>query len=111
MNLNNQRIDWNAPDILMQIVSTIEAPLTSIIEANKIGVSQMQYKKDQNEVSEIIFSNSKEISDLIKEVVKVAKSRSVSLHDKTQPHIFAIYTNNPRAVSYTHLTLPTIYSV
>ncbi len=101
MDINNQRIDWNSPDVLMQIANNIESPLTSIIEANNQRLQQLKSKssKGKSKVSEIIFSNSQEIASLIKEVVKFAKSKSVSVSDKSQPSIFQIYSTNPTVQS------------
>jgi len=97
MDINNQRIDWNSPDVLMQIVKNIEYPLNSIIKANKSRLKQLANKqaKTKSNVSEVIFSNSQEISNLIKEVIEVAKSKSVHISNNTQPAIFEIYTTTP----------------
>ncbi|GAA3522420.1 hypothetical protein GCM10022393_41250 [Aquimarina addita] len=100
MNTHHQIIDWNAPDILMQIVNTLQNPLTSIMEANDTNVV---HQKTNNQIkekpSEIIFSSSQQISDLIKEVVTIAKSNSIQISSKEQPAIFLIYKENSKVQS------------
>ena len=96
MNISNQRLDWNAPDILMQIVNNIEVPLTTIMEAN----NGREIQKNRTQTSDIIFSNTKQISEIIKEVFTIAKSSSIRILDTSEPKIFSIYTNTPRLQSF-----------
>lgn len=95
MDINNQRIDWNQPDVLIQVLENIKGPLNSIMEANQHRLKQIKSKSKprRGNASEIIFSSSQEISKLIKEVIKVAKSKS------TQPYIFQIYQDTPNIQS------------
>ncbi len=99
MEINNQIIDWNSPDVLLQIVTNIQNPLTSIIKANNdLG------HKEKNEISQIdaahiIFSNSLEISNLIEEVKTAIKLKSVQISSREQPVIFKIYDVNPNVKS------------
>lgn len=81
-------IDWSSPDILSQIVQNIKNPLDSIIAANKPSTTG---HKTQND---IIFSSSKQINDLINEILDEIKSKSVSLTIKERPEIFDIYESN-----------------
>jgi len=53
----------------------------------------------QKNANEIILSNSREIANLIKEVLKVAKSKSVNLSSKTEPVFFEIYNTNQNVQS------------
>ena len=99
MNINKQIIDWNSPDVLMQIVRNIQDPLTSIIDANNVLVQKTHDTTSQRNANEIILSNSQEIAKLIKEVLRVAKSKSVNLSSKTEPVIFEIYNANQNVQS------------
>jgi len=99
VNVNKQIIDWNSPDVLMQIVRNIQNPLTSIIDANNVLVQKTHDTTSQKNANEIILSNSQEIAKLIKEVLKVAKSKSVNLSSKTEPVIFEIYNTNKNVQS------------
>lgn len=94
MNTNKQTIDWNSSDVLMQIAYTIQNSLNPIIEANKRIIKKKLTSDSQKDPNEIIFSNSQEIADLIKEVLKVAKSKNISISSKTEPIIFEIYNSN-----------------
>ncbi|QVY64621.1 helix-turn-helix transcriptional regulator [Polaribacter sp. Q13] len=94
MNLENQNINWNSSDILLQIVKNIEAPLASIIEANKHNSLKISYNGLLKEKpTNIIFSNSQEIKRLIDEVVKIAQASNTA---KEEPVIFKIYHANNR---------------
>mgnify|MGYP001801341351 FL=1 len=95
MEATHKTIDWNSSDILMQIAQHLQHPLASIIEANKRAAEVKNDEKQEN-VSEIIFSNSQEISRLIKEVTDIARSRSIQISKKQQPIIFDIYNTNPK---------------
>ncbi|SHH77239.1 helix-turn-helix domain-containing protein [Flavobacterium defluvii] len=81
-------IDWSSPDILNQIVQNIKNPLENIIEASKPSIT------DNKNHSEIIFSSSKQINDLIEEIIDGIKSKSVSLTVQGRPEIFDIYESN-----------------
>lgn len=81
-------IDWSSPDILSQIVQNIKNPLDSIIATSKPSTAD---NKTQND---IIFSSSKQINDLIDEILDEIKSKSVSLTIKGRPEIFDIYESN-----------------
>jgi hypothetical protein len=66
-------IDWSSPDILNQIVQNIKNPLDTIITASKPDTVD---NKGQNE---IIFSSSKQINDIIEEILKEIKSNFPSI--------------------------------
>ncbi|MEW7281271.1 helix-turn-helix domain-containing protein [Aquimarina sp. 2201CG1-2-11] len=95
MEITHQTLDWNSSDILIQIAQHLQSPLASIIEANERAKQIKNNEKPEN-VSEIIFSNSQEISRLIKEVTDIARSRSIQVSKKQQPIIFDIYNANPK---------------
>jgi AraC-like DNA-binding protein len=84
-------IDWNSPNVLEQIIENIKNPLENIITANKKEDINIKDKKD-----EIIFSNSKEISDIIEEMLLKSKSRSLNLTFRERPEIFDIYESNEK---------------
>ncbi len=85
----NILIDWYSPDILEQIVQNIKNPLENIITA-----SQNSNIDDKATIEEIIFSSSKEISDIVEEMMKKAKSKSLSMTFQDRPEIFEIYEGN-----------------
>lgn len=85
----NITIDWNSPDVLEQIVQNIKSPLENIISANQ---SSTQYNKEKKD--EIIFSSSKEISDIIEEIMSKTKSKTLNLTFRGRPEIFDIYESN-----------------
>lgn len=82
------KIDWSSPDVLTQIVQNIKNPLDTIITANLPNTT------DNKTQQEIIFSSSKQINDLIEEIIKEIKSKSVILTIKERPEIFDIYESN-----------------
>lgn len=86
--IKNTTIDWSSPDILNQIVQNIKNPLDSIIAASKPTTV------DNKTQSDIIFSSSKQINDLIDEILDGIKSKSVSLTVQGRPEIFDIYESN-----------------
>lgn len=85
----NIAIDWSSPDVLEQIVQNIKNPLENIISASQN--SSMEHK---NIVDEIIFSSSKEISDIVEEIMRKAKSKSLNVTFQCRPEIFEIYEEN-----------------
>lgn len=88
MNTGNI-IDWSSPDVLDQIIQKIKCPLDSIIAANKRWGMYQNTKQ-----TEIIFSSSKEISDIIEEIINAVSSNSIDLSYKQYPDIFQIYDSN-----------------
>lgn len=85
----NIAIDWSSPDILEQIVQNIKNPLENIITAN-----QSSTVGDKDKIEEIIFSNSKEISDIVEEIMQKARSKSLNVTFQGRPEIFEIYESN-----------------
>lgn len=88
-NAKNITIDWNSPDILEQIIQNIKNPLENIISVSKSTALHYKDKKD-----EIIFSSSKEISDIIEEIMSKTKSKTLNLTFRGRPDIFEIYESN-----------------
>lgn len=84
-----RNIDWNSPDILEQIIQNIKHPLENIISVSKSTALHHKEKKD-----EIIFSSSKEISDIIEEMMLKTKSKALNLTFRGRPEIFDIYESN-----------------
>jgi AraC-like DNA-binding protein len=87
--LKNNAIDWSSPNVLEQIVQNIKSPLEKIKNANQ-GDSFYTDK----DVDKIIFSSSKEISDIIEEIMSKTKANSISLTFQENPEIFEIYETN-----------------
>ena len=85
----NTTINWSAPNLLEQLVQTIKNPLESIIAAGK---NNDDY--DKSKIEEIIFSNSKEISDIVEEIMAKAQTKSLNLTYQSRPEIFGIYESN-----------------
>lgn len=85
----NISIDWSSPDILEQIVQNIKSPLENIITAN-----QNSNLESKDRIDEIIFTNSKEISDIVEEIMMKARSKSLNLTFQGRPEIFEIYETN-----------------
>jgi AraC-like DNA-binding protein len=81
-------IDWSSPDILNHLFLHIKSPLDSIITASTSSTTTSEIK------DEIIFSSSNEINDIIEEILKEIKSKSVSLTIQSRPDIFDIYESN-----------------
>ncbi|MBE8726447.1 helix-turn-helix transcriptional regulator [Flavobacterium hungaricum] len=81
-------IDWSSPDILNHLFLHIKTPLDSIITASTPSAAGNEIK------NEIILSSSKEINDIIEEILKEIKSKSVSLTIQSRPDIFDIYASN-----------------
>lgn len=87
--IKNRAINWSSPDILEQIVQNIKNPLENIIAAN-----QNSALDNKETMDEIIFSSSKEISDIVEEIMMKAKSKSLNLTFQGRPQIFEIYESN-----------------
>lgn len=91
MDFNNDSIDINSSKVLMQLVKNIEGPLASIVEASE-RVSRLNASKSLKiKPSDVIFSNSQEIADLIEEVMKLASGHNAS---ERVPLIYTIYNSN-----------------
>ncbi len=86
---NNIKIDWSSPDVLEQIVLNIKSPLENIKTASQ---SSTIYNKTTTD--EIIFSSTKEINDIIEDIMSKAKAKSLNLTFQGQPEIFEIYESN-----------------
>lgn len=82
-------IDWNSPNVLEQIIQNIKNPLENIISANKAATEYNKEKKD-----EIILSSSKEISEIIEEIMSKTKSKTLNLTFRGRPDFFDIYESN-----------------
>lgn len=85
----NISIDWTSPDILEQIVQNIKSPLENIITAN-----QNSNLESKDRIDEIIFTSSKEISDIVEEIMMKARSKSLNVTFQGRPAIFEIYETN-----------------
>lgn len=86
---NNIKIDWSSPDILEQIILNIKNPLDNIRT-----VSQNSTIHNKTTTDEIIFSSTKEINDIIEDIMLKAKSKSLNLTFQGRPEIFEIYESN-----------------
>ena len=92
--LETLQIDWNAPDVLQQILGSIQLPLKSIMEANSQTSTFSATELSKRKSAEIIFSNSKEIKALIEKVLTTMESKAVRISDNTIPILFKIYATN-----------------
>lgn len=84
----NITVDWNSPNVLEQLLHGISNPLNSIMKAG----SSDTYDKEK--IEEIIFRNSKEISDIVEEIMAKARAKSLSVTYHSRPEIFDIYESN-----------------
>lgn len=84
----NSLIDWSNPDVLQQIVQNIKNPLDKIMETSKRNkdLGGLQF--------EVIFSSSKQISDIMENFLNEIKAKSVTLTIQENPDIFDIYNAN-----------------
>lgn len=87
--LSNLKIDWSSPNVLEEIVQNIKEPLHKIMTAN-----QNNSFFDNQKTDKIIFSSSKEINDIIEEIMSKAKTKALSLTFQDRPEIFEIYETN-----------------
>ncbi len=85
----NTPINWNSPNVLEQLLHGIKSPLESIMKA---GENSDTYDKDK--IEEIIFRNSKEIQNIVEEIMAKAKAKSLNVTYHSRPEIFAIYEAN-----------------
>jgi len=82
----NQTVDWNAPDVLGQIMTKIKSPLDNIINLNKeTNILQKE---------EVILSNTKQIVDFIETVLNDINKKNINLSVHDKPEIFSIYETN-----------------
>lgn len=94
MDLYKTKIDWTSPNALDQIAQKIKCPLDSIVAANeRVGLY------GNTEYTELIFTSSKEISNVIDEIVNAVRSNNINLSYKSCPDIFQIYDTNERVQS------------
>lgn len=82
----NKTLDWSGPNILMQIVQYIKDPLNNIITASQHSTT---YDKQ-----EIIFSSSRQIQDIVDEILKEVESKKINLTIHERADFFEIYESN-----------------
>lgn len=91
MILDRKELDLSSSDILMQLVQNIKEPLTSIIEANEESSRLIAINSLNLQASDIIFSSSQQIADLIDQVINIASGDNAI---EKIPDIFEIYHSN-----------------
>ncbi|MCK8496015.1 helix-turn-helix transcriptional regulator [Spirosoma sp. RP8] len=82
-------IDWNSPNALEQLAQHIRNPLETIMNVSKNGSMY-----DKQRIEQILFSSSKEISDIVEDILVKAKTNALSLTYHDRPDIFHIYESN-----------------
>ncbi|MGF7217829.1 AraC-like DNA-binding protein [Spirosoma lacussanchae] len=82
-------IDWNSPNALEQLAQHIRHPLQSIMN---VGKNRGTY--DTQHIEQILFSSSKEISDIVEDILTKARANTLSLTYHDRPDIFHIYESN-----------------
>ncbi len=92
MNTQPNIQNWNSPEALLDIVQRIQAPLSSIMEANNKAAQQIFGTSEKQSVAKITLENSQKIADLIAEVIK---STTTQVAEEKEPLIFELYRNNP----------------
>jgi AraC-like DNA-binding protein len=85
---NNTTIDWSNPNVLYQIMNDIKNPIEKIMETSKRNMEKGGFQ------DEVIFSSSKQIKDVIEQILEEIQSKSVNLTVKQAPEIFFIYESN-----------------
>lgn len=85
---NNTTIDWSNPNVLYQIMNDIKNPIEKIMETSKRNMEKGGFQ------DEVIFSSSKQIKDVIEQILEEIQSKSVNLTVKQTPEIFFIYESN-----------------
>ncbi len=85
---NNTTIDWSNPNVLYQIMNDIKNPIEKILETSKRNMEKGGFQ------DEVIFSSSKQIKDVIEQILEEIQSKSVNLTVKQAPEIFFIYESN-----------------
>ncbi|MBU2974979.1 helix-turn-helix domain-containing protein [Zobellia sp. B3R18] len=91
--MNNQpnTIDWNSPEMLLNILNSIKTPLSSIMEANNRAALQILGDSSKENVAKITLENSQKIAALIEEIIKKS---SANTNKPARPLIFDLYENN-----------------
>lgn len=84
----NTTIDWSNPNVLYQIMNDIKNPIEKIMETSKRNMEKGGFQ------DEVIFSSSKQIKDVIEQILEEIQSKSVNLTVKQTPEIFFIYESN-----------------
>ena len=85
---NNTTIDWSNPNVLYQIMNDIKNPIEKIMETSKRNMEKGGFQ------DEVIFSSSKQIKDVIEQILEEIQLKSVNLTVKQTPEIFFIYESN-----------------
>jgi AraC-like DNA-binding protein len=88
-NTKNIAINWSSADVLEEIIQNIKKPLENII-----AVSKHDNLSNRGERDEIVFSSSKEIGDIVEEMLIKAREKSLKLTFQERPDIFNIYESN-----------------
>ena len=84
--IKNISIDWSSADVLEEIIKNIKKPLENII-----AVSKNESSNNRDEIDEIVFSSSKEIGDIVEQMMIKAREKSLKLTFYEHPEIFKIY--------------------
>lgn len=79
----NVSINWSSTDVLEEIIQNIKKPLENILAVSK--------GEDSIGRDEIVFSSSKEISDIVEEMIVKAREKSLKMTFHEHPEIFKIY--------------------
>ena len=87
--VKNIAIDWNSPNALEQLAQTIKGPLENLMTLSK---NSDTYDKDK--IEEILFSSSKEISNIVEDILAKVRANSLSVTYHSRPELFDIYESN-----------------
>lgn len=88
MNLPKTTIDWSSSNVLENILLNIKDPLENILS---ISPDQNAY-----EFQKVVFSNSREIRDIIEEIMIKLNSNNLNLTFQNKPEIFEIFETNQK---------------
>jgi AraC-like DNA-binding protein len=94
---NIQQINWDSQDVLLQLVDNIQSPLMVIINSSNKREENRKSTRLQKKTNEIILTSSKQIADIIEELVTKIENKRIEIIKKIkQPRFFNIVKNNKR---------------
>lgn len=111
---NLQQINWDSQDVLLQLVDTIQSPLRVIINSSNKRKENNKNTRLQKKTNEIILSSSKQIADIIEELVTKIKEKKIEIREKTKrPRFFTIVKSNKKiqAICCKHKSLDRISKI
>ena len=92
-----QQINWDSQDVLLQLVDNIQSPLRVIINSSNKRKENSKNTRLQKKTNEIILSSSKQIADIIEELVTKIENKKIEILKKIKrPRFFTIVKSNKK---------------